>query len=444
MNRTVYIPVEVKSRAFTAKLLLATALIDKGFDVVIGAHGDVRDLALNDKDGVYIEKDFFYLRSESMKRMKENGFLLYAYDEEGIVYPQKQLYIDTRSHYETFQLCDRVFTWGEEQHELLRDAYTNMSNKFFQVGNPRVDLITNLSIQKIYSKETDKIRKIGSYILINSNFTAVDNPQKAAEEDVRINVLHGKEDRTSQYYNVFLKFYEYEQRVFISLCEAIDYLSNKLDTKIVIRAHPAEDLNKWNRFNNRKNIIVTSKFDVVPWIINSQAVIHNTCTTGIEAYLLGKPVISYFPTKPDVELEFLPDDISFQVKNKEELQRSIERFVYQKEKRMDTSAILKKHILLNGTKGNAIQHISEMIYSDCLDKNKELKKIQYKEDYILNLLDPALYIRDVCFRKGIKKFSYETKKMITQKLRTLCSVSIASNIKVKHIGRNTFLLTSNN
>lgn len=443
MNRTVYIPVEVKSRAFTAKLLLAKAFVDKGFDVVVGAHGDVRDLALTDKDGVYIEKDFFYLRSESMKKMKENGFLLYAYDEEGLVYLQKQLYVDTRSHHDMFQICDRVFTWGKEQHELLRSAYPNMEYKFFQVGNPRIDLITNPSIQKIYSKESKEIKNIGPYILINSNFTAVDNPQKAAEEDVRINVLHGKEDRTSQYYDVLLKFYEYEQHVFISLCEAIDYLADKLDIKIVIRTHPVEDLNKWDRFKNRENIIVTSKFDAVPWILRSQAVIHNTCTTGIEAYLMGKPVISYCPTEPDIELEFLPDHISFKVKNKEELQKSIEKFVCRKEDREDTFAILKNHILLEGTKGNAIQHISEMVYADCLADHKTLNKVRYKEEYLFNLLDPVLYIRDVYFKKGIKKFPYETKRMFIQKLRALYSIAAISHIKVKHIGSNIFLLTGN-
>jgi len=95
-----------------------------------------------------------------MKKMKENGFLLYAYDEEGLVYLQKKLYVDTRSHHDMFQICDRVFTCGKEQHELLRSAYPNIEYKFFQVWNPRIDLITNPSIQKIYSKESKEIKNI--------------------------------------------------------------------------------------------------------------------------------------------------------------------------------------------------------------------------------------------------------------------------------------------
>jgi len=38
---------------------------------------------------------------------------------------------------------------------------------------------------------------------------------------------------------------------------------------------------------------VTNEGNVVPWLLATQAVIHNGCTTGVEAYVMGVPAVSY-------------------------------------------------------------------------------------------------------------------------------------------------------
>ena len=72
---------------------------------------------------------------------------------------------------------------------------------------------------------------------------------------------------------------------------------------------------------------VTNEGNVVPWILASQAVIHNGCTTGVEAYVLGVAAVSYRPTVSDYyDLGFyrLPNLLSYQCFDFDELQGTLE------------------------------------------------------------------------------------------------------------------------
>jgi hypothetical protein len=63
--------------------------------------------------------------------------------------------------------------------------------------------------------------------------------------------------------------------------------------------------------------------DVLPWIRGAKAVIHNSCTTGIESALIGTPVISY---RPIVNKEYdheLPNTVSKEVFDYEDLYKTI-------------------------------------------------------------------------------------------------------------------------
>ena len=48
-------------------------------------------------------------------------------------------------------------------------------------------------------------------------------------------------------------------------------------------------------FSGYNNIIVRSDHDIAPWILASRAVIHNCCTTGLEAAFMKKNTVAYTP-----------------------------------------------------------------------------------------------------------------------------------------------------
>jgi hypothetical protein len=92
------------------------------------------------------------------------------------------------------------------------------------------------------------------------------------------------------------------------------------DHRIVVRPHPSEDHDAWRReVAGLANVTVAFEGSVIPWIAGSDALIHNSCTTGVEAYLLGKPVIAYQPATDDVLDSHLPNALSRQAFEPEEL-----------------------------------------------------------------------------------------------------------------------------
>jgi hypothetical protein len=83
------------------------------------------------------------------------------------------------------------------------------------------------------------------------------------------------------------------------------------DRTIIIRPHPSESLETWKKATESfPNIKVIQDGNVIPWIMASDVMIHNSCTTGVESYILGEPVISYCPLTSEVYDSFLPNSLS--------------------------------------------------------------------------------------------------------------------------------------
>jgi surface carbohydrate biosynthesis protein len=64
----------------------------------------------------------------------------------------------------------------------------------------------------------------------------------------------------------------------------------------MVRPHPSKNTYIYGSYLYRHtDIHIHKRFEVRPWILESKAVIHNSCTTGVEAALLNTPVIAYVP-----------------------------------------------------------------------------------------------------------------------------------------------------
>jgi lipid A disaccharide synthetase len=93
------------------------------------------------------------------------------------------------------------------------------------------------------------------------------------------------------------------------------------DHTIVIRPHPSESKETWKEATaGCSNIHVVYEGNIVPWLLAAQTVIHNSCTTGLESYILGVPVIAYRPMTSDRFDRKLPNSLSQQAYNLDELQ----------------------------------------------------------------------------------------------------------------------------
>ena len=96
---------------------------------------------------------------------------------------------------------------------------------------------------------------------------------------------------------------------------------------IIVRPHPAENHAPWvEKAKDLLNVQVLFEGSVNEWLLAADVMIHNNCTTGVEAFLLERPVISYRPFKDEAAEDKLPNEVSFQVECEEELLTVIRRF----------------------------------------------------------------------------------------------------------------------
>jgi hypothetical protein len=103
------------------------------------------------------------------------------------------------------------------------------------------------------------------------------------------------------------------------------------DYNIVVRPHPTENQGVYQQIASRcRRVRVTNEGNVVPWLMATRALIHNGCTTGVEAYVMRVPALSYRATvNDDYDYGFyvLPNKISHQCFDFEELKELLQRIL---------------------------------------------------------------------------------------------------------------------
>jgi hypothetical protein len=75
---------------------------------------------------------------------------------------------------------------------------------------------------------------------------------------------------------------------------------------------------------------VTNEGNVVPWLLATKALVHNSCTTGVEAYVMGVPAITYRASineTYDFGFYRLPNLISVPCFNLDELKTMLEKIL---------------------------------------------------------------------------------------------------------------------
>jgi hypothetical protein len=127
-------------------------------------------------------------------------------------------------------------------------------------------------------------------------------------------------------------FRDHKQAVFEDFQQLIPRLEKSFpDYTIVVRPHPTENKAIYHNIAERcQRVNVTNVGNVVPWLMATKAVIHNGCTTGVEAYVMRIPAISYRATVNDFYDDGfyrLPNRLSHQCFNYEEVEGTLRKIV---------------------------------------------------------------------------------------------------------------------
>lgn len=308
------LPVETKAREFHAKLLLAAVAVERGYAVVLGEQNAmVRQLAHLPR-GLYVDKSIASSKTGHFRRLRQQGNLVAAWCEEGLVYRDKAAYLQQRISLESLAETERFFCWGAVQQADVASKATEEPEKLVATGNPRFDLLRP-GYRDLFAAEAKELRdRYGDFILINTNFARY-NHFYGEDFLLRAHRQRGTVE-TPEQEAFLLAWRDFLGRMYRAFAEMLAPLSKAFPQhQIILRPHPSENHQRWaGECADLDNVSVVFSGNVVPWLLSARVLIHNSCTTGLEAYLMDRPVIAYQPVRSEIYDSHLPNAVSLQVR----------------------------------------------------------------------------------------------------------------------------------
>ena len=331
------LPVENQVREFDPKLLLACVAARRGFSVIIGSHREIDLRIASLPRSLYLNKSMTDRNLKMFRIMSNLGHEIVTWDEEALVHLPPETYYSRRLSPTAIRYVTHLFAWGDDNAELWHkypDLPPNMP--IHVTGNPRSDMLRP-ELQPFYEKEAESLKEEhGHFILVNTNFNHVNafypaqnlfQPLKGDGESLRF----GKAAvGMSRAYAEGLR--DHKQAIMNAFIQMIPMLDSAFpDHTVIVRPHPTENPQIYRDIAaGCKHVKVTNEGNVVPWLMATDVVIHNGCTTGVEAYVMGVPAISYrAKINEEYDLGFyrLPNLISHQCYDPDQLQETIGRIL---------------------------------------------------------------------------------------------------------------------
>jgi surface carbohydrate biosynthesis protein len=323
--RSLIVPVENQVRELDPKLLVACVAAERGFRVFLGSRTRIDFRIASFPRGFYLAKGTTPKSAKMFRIMRRIGHEIAALDEEGLVYHSASEYYARRVSDETLELVSTLFAWGDAGAELLRNHPAGSIPPVRVTGNPRIDLLRP-EMRGYFADDAARIQaRLGPFLLINTNFSKVNAyfpkmnllvPAPRAGDRAALGAAgiglprefaEGLADHKRALYEHF--------RAMIPALHAA-FPAHRL----VVRPHPSENRAPWQAITaDLPRVDVIHEGNVIAWLEASSVLIHNGCTTGIEAFCLGKPAIAYRPVSRDpFDLE-LPNELSQQCFDLDEL-----------------------------------------------------------------------------------------------------------------------------
>ncbi|MDM8536432.1 hypothetical protein QUF70_06760 [Desulfobacterales bacterium HSG17] len=326
-DRYVLLPIETKIRELHAKFLLGLFTAEAGIKVILAQKSEMVDFLSTLPNGIFIDKGIAHLNRKSYNKNQKRGNMTVAWCEEGLAFRDDEAYLHTRISNEVYGMLHRFFAWGRYQADLISTKASDKGGKIVSVGNPRFDLLRD-PFRTIFDPGVEKIRaQHGKFILINTSFSRY-NHYYGPDHFLKNMRAQGRIQNQEQE-NFFVEWRDYLGQIFNHFSEMVKYLSTAFpELTIVVRPHPSENMDEWKkRTKELDNVKIIREGNAIYWILASEIAIHNSCTTGIESYVLDHPVIAYCPVTHDVYDSYLPNAVSHRAANIEELETRIKKLL---------------------------------------------------------------------------------------------------------------------
>ena len=383
-DKWLIVPMEIIERELNGNLLLCMEALSRGWNCIIGTKKEIFENIQNLPEGVIFLKSITSNEIHNIKMLKSHGNKNASLDVEGLVYVSLEEFVRSRFTEATMAEVDCLFFWGETQRNAVAEAYPAHEHKLNTVGHPIADIWRERKLDIIHQDRIAELKeRYGKYILIPSVF-AVPNHHMGKNGNLNIMLKDRMIDNDEETIRYFENYERYLDYIFIDFIKIIPNLSKSFpDHKIVVRPHPSESHQLWIELSEKlDNVEVVFDGPITPWVIGAEAVLHWGCTTGIEAHLIGKEVISYNPLNPPLTQEdedtydhWLSHIVSDKCRTEDEV---IQKLTQALDKKSSTKA--KK----------SPKDINDWIYQSEEDRSayllfKELEKIGFNADRAIDV-----------------------------------------------------------
>lgn len=289
MLEACYIRVEVKKRELVSRTDLAIEMVRQGIPAILGETYSSAEL-----ENIGVDRGYLFgkcAQPSTIKKFRtllDRGWVFGALDEEGLLPDSLQSFAAQRFSNESANIFKNVFLFGDAQKNAFEEYY-GKNDSFIVSGNPRTDMWQE-KCYDIYEESISKIKETyGDFVLLPLNFGYYTN------SSLRTASMDGELKKTNRI------LAERSKILFERFCELAETLASSAGINVIVRPHPADDPNtvkalmyKHGVRSERVSCVNTN--EVFPWISAARLVVHNCCTTSLEAGFCETPVVTYMPS----------------------------------------------------------------------------------------------------------------------------------------------------
>ena len=439
-RKVVLFPIETVVRELDFRLLLGAYCARPDTQIIIGKQSLLYDLVGRLQGGVFVGKNLAIWKSDSKyRRYKARGFRTIQLHEEGAIYEGSRedwaKCVNDFLNVEQFEAEDYVCSWGEFQAECYRRRNPPCREHIVVTGHPRFDLFKP-EFRALYEDEVLRLKeKYGRFLLINTNFFW----SNAKGMDFCFQWYEVKPDdqqkRTfylDQCCNSVVKWSRFMQ--------LINHLSDRFpELQIVVRPHPSESIHYYtNLLRYVPRVHVVREGALQAWLLATEAVIHDGCTTAIEAHLARTRVINFHPIVDDRFDIPLPNLVGVSCANEAEVEQALRRWL------QDPNAVsavtpenvarVKELIDNFGSNNSSFEKVARVVHK-VLDEISPTKVTgaapvlgrQRFKDALLRLLGPldpqGWQIRLGKRDRGYQKFSPMKRAVVEERMRRIREIT---------------------
>ena len=233
--------------------------------------------------------------ADLIKVYKRAGILVGVLDTEGIGGKNADQFAEMVKRAGCTDLVDLYCVWGQAQHAAFLTHGTMPADFVRATGCPRYDFCATP-----WRAALPEPSIAPGYVLINTNFPTV-NPRfsgsSSNEEESMVQAGFSRE-----FARQFIA--DGGQAYRAVLATSIKLARHFTDVQFVLRPHPFENLTSYDAFAELPNAHVIQNGTSLEWISGARLLIHQNCSTAIEAAMLGvEPVSMEWFNTPALRLQ---------------------------------------------------------------------------------------------------------------------------------------------